>query len=345
MTNKLVFKKAKKYQAKLRLAMYGTAGSGKTYSSLRIATGMLDILKNEGNGRIAVIDTERGSAAKYAGKFDFDVLELPNHRLNTYINAMDAAEEAGYPILIIDSLSHGWERLLQTIDDLAKSKFGGNKWAAWSEGTPAQRKFIDNLLNYDGHTIGTMRVKTEWELQRDEKGKVKPIRLGLEPRQGKQIEFEFDLLMQIFPNHYAEVLKDRTGKYQDEIIEEPDEDFGRDLAEWLQEGEPTPKPEPEPEPTPEPEPASTPQPQPETSPEPQPDQPQDDHGYGDLTNKDGKRLADMTVPELAEYLNGITNYLARKDLKDKTRAMAETRQNAAKFYIDQKKAQNEPEMP
>ena len=76
----LQFAKATKEQAKLRLAIFGPSGSGKTFTSLRLATGI--------GGKIAFIDTERGSASKYSDRFEFDVLELPNHHIDTYIAAI-----------------------------------------------------------------------------------------------------------------------------------------------------------------------------------------------------------------------------------------------------------------
>ena len=241
----LTFKKATKEQARLRLALFGPSGSGKTYTALRMATGL--------GGRIAVIDTERGSASKYADRFAFDVLDLPQFDIETYCEAIKAA--AGYNTLIIDSLTHGWHQLLDQVDKLARAKYQGNTWAAWSEGTPLQRRLVDALLGFDGHIISTMRTKTEWTITKDNKGRDKPSRVGLAPEQGKGIEYEFDLLMEISPEHLATVIKDRTGRFQDKIIELPGEDFGAELAEWLKDG--TPRREPEPRPTPEPTPAAT----------------------------------------------------------------------------------------
>jgi len=220
-----MFQRATKTKAKLRLAIYGTAGSGKTFSSLRIATGI--------GGKIALIDTERGSANKYADRFNFDIAELNAKDIESYTKAIKAAD--GYDVLIIDSLSHAWQELLDKVEKIAQAKFRGNTWSAWSVLTPQQRNFIDSILNYNGHVIATMRCKTEWTLSQ-ENGKSKPTRIGLAPEQGKNIEYEFDLLMEISPEHYASILKDRTGKYQDKIIEKPDENFGKELLDWLNEG-------------------------------------------------------------------------------------------------------------
>ena len=226
------FQPATKAQAKLRAALTGPSGSGKTMSALRMATGI--------GGRIAVIDTERGSASKYADRFQFHTCQLADRTIDGYIAALEAAAKAGYDVLVIDSLSHGWQELLQEVDRLAKARFGGNTWAAWSEGTPKQRRLIDALTDWPGHVIATMRSKTEWNQQTDEKtGRLRPVRIGLAPEQGKGIEYEFDLLVELSADHVATVIKDRTGKFQDQVIEKPDEAFGRALAEWLADGAPT----------------------------------------------------------------------------------------------------------
>lgn len=236
MSQNLAFTKATKEQAKLRLAMFGPSGSGKTYTSLRIASGLSD--------KIAVIDTERGSASKYADRFEFDVLDLDEKDIDTYCQAITAAQSAGYAVLILDSLTHAWQELLSEVDKLARAKYGGNTWGAWSEGTPKQRKLVDAILSYDGHVIATMRSKTEWVTSTDSRGRTKPQRIGLAPQQGKGIEYEFDLLMELCTDHIGSILKDRTGRFQDQTIKEPGEEFGQQLAAWLTEGEPPKLPEP-----------------------------------------------------------------------------------------------------
>ena len=186
--------------------------------------------------KIAVIDTERGSASKYSDRFDFDVLELPKKDIETYCEGIRAAGATGYDVLIIDSLSHAWQELIEENEQIAKAKYKGNTWSAWSEGTPKQRKLIDTILDFPGHVIATMRSKTEWTQEKDDRGRNTPKRVGLAPEQGKGIEYEFDLLLEISTEHYAQVIKDRTGKFQDQVIEKPGEDFGVELAKWLSSG-------------------------------------------------------------------------------------------------------------
>lgn len=232
------FKKASKAKAKLRAAFFGASGAGKTYSSLCVAEGLC------GDGGIAVIDTERGSASKYADRFSFDVLELEDKTIADYTTAIGMAADAGYAVLIIDSLSHAWQQLLEEVERLAKAKYRGNTWSAWSEGTPLQRRLVDAILDFPGHVIATMRSKTEWQTSSDSAGKTRPVRVGLAPEQGKGIEYEFDLLLEISTEHIGNVIKDRSGRFQDKLIEKPGKDFGKALAAWLSDGESAQPPTP-----------------------------------------------------------------------------------------------------
>jgi hypothetical protein len=220
------FRKASKAATKLRLAIYGPAGSGKTMSALRIAKGI--------GGSIAVIDTENGSSEKYADRFDFSVLRLTDKSPEGYANAMHQAAAAGFTTLVIDSISHEWDELKDFVTNVSKNpRYHGNTWSAWSEGTPKQKAFVQEIISFPGHLIATIRAKTEWVTEQNG-GKTTPRRVGLTPEQGKGIEFEFDMLMAISPDHVVSVEKDRTGKYQDQTIAKPDEKFGAELRQWLE---------------------------------------------------------------------------------------------------------------
>lgn len=224
-----MFKKATLKEAKLRLALYGPAGAGKTYTSLKIAQGMKSVL----GGEIALIDTERGSASKYADRFDFYVAELQDKSVEGYIKAISLAEKE-FNILIIDSISHAWQELLEYVDLITRTKYKNNSFQAWGEATPLYKSFLETLLNYNGHIIVTMRAKTEWAVEKDEgTGKIRPVRLGLAPEQRSGIEYEFDILGELNLEHTLYISKDRSGKFQDRVIIRPDEDFGVEIGKWL----------------------------------------------------------------------------------------------------------------
>lgn len=203
MKTQMQFQKAARKQAKLRLGVAGPSGSGKTYGALLIAAGL--------GGRIAVIDTERGSASLYSDLVEFDTLELtPPFSPERFIEALGAAAEAGYDVCVIDSITHEWDGsggCLEINETIAHAKFRGNTWAAWNETTPRHRGFIDAILQSPMHVVATMRSKTETVQGEDKKVK----KLGMKNVQRDGTEYEFSAVLDIeHEHHYALAAKDRT---------------------------------------------------------------------------------------------------------------------------------------
>ena len=235
------FTKATKRQARLRMALIGPSGSGKTYSALAIASAMAP------SGKIAVIDTERGSASKYAGLFTFDVLELDTFAPETYASAIEAADAAGYDVLIIDSLSHAWfgkDGALEQVDRAAKRSSSQNSFAAWREVTPHHNAMIDAILQCKAHVIVTMRAKTEYVMETNEKGKSVPRKVGLAPVQRDGLEYEFDVVADMNLDNDLIVSKSRCPAMSGQVVNKPGENVAKILMAWLTDGAPQPKPEP-----------------------------------------------------------------------------------------------------
>lgn len=228
-----MFQEAKRHARKLRCAIYGLSGGGKTFTSLAIASGM-------GN-KIALIDTERHSSELYSDKFKFDVANVEIPTVENMVQVIKEAANAKYEVLIIDSLSHSWDELLAEVEKIANAQFRGNTWSAWQKGTPKQKQLIGSILDFPGHIIVTMRADTEWATERDQNGKNKPVKLGLKPNQRKGIEYEFDLVLNINQDHIATVEKARYEPFQDMIIEKPGKEFGKKLNEFLNGLEPEEK--------------------------------------------------------------------------------------------------------
>ncbi len=241
------FTTATNKRAKLRLAIAGLPGSGKTWTSLSIAQGLVP------GGRVAVIDTERGSASLYANKFPFDVLELEKHGASDYIEAIELASSSGYDVIVIDSLSHAWINSLEQVDQIAE-RGSGNSFTAWRKVSPAHNKLIDSILSCPTHVITTMRSKVEYALQDNEKGKKEPKKIGLAPVQRAGVEYEMTIWGDLDLEHRMLISKSRADAIQvGETIDRPGEVFARRLRAWLDDGaEPTPVAPPEPTPTPAP---------------------------------------------------------------------------------------------
>lgn len=233
------FTKATRKKAKLRLGLTGPSGSGKTLGALMIAAGL--------GGRIAVIDTEHNSADLYADMFDFDSMSLvPPYTPERFIDAINKARDAGYSNLIIDSVTHEWSGsggCLELNEAVAKAKFKGNTWSAWSETTPRHRRFLDAILGSPMNVIVTMRSKTE-TVQTEVNGKKSVAKLGMKSEQKDGIEYEFTTVLDIVrEGHYALASKDRTGLFTDEDPKAITPDTGKMLQAWLESGA-EPKTEP-----------------------------------------------------------------------------------------------------
>ncbi|MDH6226242.1 ATP-binding protein [Streptomyces sp. MJP52] len=228
------FAPATREKIKARLALMGVSGSGKTWTSLAIARGLAD--------RFAVIDTERGAAAKYAGVngIHFDTLQMRRYDPRDLIKALAAAAQAGYGAVVIDSLSHFWsgtEGTLEQVDRAAKKGYGGNSFAGWKEGTPLQNSMVDALLSYPGHVIATMRAHTEWSLETNDRGKKEPVRVGTRPEQRRGVEYEFDVVGLMDTDNTLTVIKSRCPDLHAAVIERPDGGaIAKTMLGWLNDG-------------------------------------------------------------------------------------------------------------
>jgi len=233
----MAFEKAERTQLYLRCALFGPSGSGKTMTALRMAKGIAEKM----GVPFAVIDTEARSASKYADRFTFEVDNLKEKTIDHYIASMNDAAKKGFKVLVIDSLSHAWRETTEEVDRITLASISKNSVLSWAKVNPKQKRFIDAILNYPGHVIVTMRSRTEWVMSIGKDGKTVPEKIGLSPEQGKGIEYEFDLLLEMNQKHEAYVTKDHTDKFQDAVIEKPGEDFGVALYDWLSDGKAKPE--------------------------------------------------------------------------------------------------------
>src|SRR5512135_1496262 len=228
----IMFQKAERKKARLRLALCGPAGSGKTYSALLIAQGL--------GGRIALIDTEHESGSLYADLCEFDTASLTApYTPEKYRNAIQAAEQAGYSVLIIDSFSHAWAGeggLLDMHDKAAAAMRSGNSFTAWREITPQHNALVEAVLGARLHVIATLRTKTAYDLVDDGNGKKKPVKIGLAPVQREGVDYEFTCVFDMsIDSHVATASKDRTRLFDGKHFT-PGIETGQALMNWLETG-------------------------------------------------------------------------------------------------------------
>ncbi|CAB4141116.1 AAA domain containing protein [uncultured Caudovirales phage] len=231
-------RKAERKKSKLRLGISAPSGAGKTYSSLLIAAGI--------GKKIGVIDTENGSGDLYDNLIEggYDIITLaPPFEPSRYVQAIKTFEQAGYDVIIIDSLSHAWSGTGGLLDKQGKiADKEGNSYTAWRKVTPEHNKLVETLLQSPAHIIATMRAKTEYVQEKDEStGKTRVRKVGMAPIMRDGIEYEFTAFLEIDHQHVASASKDRTGMFDGKFFT-PDTETGKQLLAWLDSGAEPPKP-------------------------------------------------------------------------------------------------------
>ncbi len=222
-------RKSERRKAKMKLALQGSSGSGKTYSSLLIAKGL------SGNDltKVAVIDTENGSADLYAHLGDYNVIVLqPPYSPERYIEAISLCEKAEMEVIIIDSISHCWDFLID-----AHSNMVGNSFTNWGKITPRQNAFVNKILQSNIHVLATMRVKQDYVLNQ-KNGKTVPEKVGLKAVQRDDVSYEFTIVFDIDIAHNTKASKDRTGLFIDKPEFIINTATGKKLLAWCNEGSP-----------------------------------------------------------------------------------------------------------
>jgi hypothetical protein len=236
----MTFKKAERTQARPKLALTGPSGSGKTFSALLLAAGM--------GKRIAVIDTENGSASLYADMdkgplkgISFDVLEIaPPYTIDKYAQAIEAAVVAKYDVCIVDSISHAWAGeggLLAKKEALDNRGGNQNSYTNWASITKEHEIFKARILNADIILLCTMRSKQDYILEINEKGKQAPKKVGMAPIQRDGMEYEFTTVFDLAMDHNAAVSKDRTAMFDGQIFKITKK-TGEQIMAWLAGGKP-----------------------------------------------------------------------------------------------------------
>ena len=216
-------RKSERSKAKIKMALQGPSGSGKTMSALLLAQG----LTNGDLSKVAIIDTENGSADLYSHLGKYNVLTLDNpHSPERYIEAIELCEKAGIEVIIIGNISHCWSFLLGYHSSLV-----GNSFTNWKKVTQRQKTFVDKILNSDKHIISTMRVKQDYVLI-EKNGKIVPEKVGLRAIQRDEISYEFTIVLDINSAHLAVSSKDRTRIFEGKSQFIINSNTGKRILDW-----------------------------------------------------------------------------------------------------------------
>ena len=225
----MTLRKATRQKSKIRLGLSAPAGGGKTYSALLIASGMTSWDK------IALIDTENGSGDLYSHLGDYNVLSLEApYTPERYVEAIHQCEKAGMEVIIVDSITHEWDGKGGILD--IHSSMTGNSFTNWATLTPRHQKFINAILSSPCHVITTVRRKQEYEMTKDNNGKVKVDKVGMKEITREGFEYELTVNLELDIKHNARSSKDRTGLFMDQPDFVPSAETGKKILEWCNSG-------------------------------------------------------------------------------------------------------------
>lgn len=242
-----IFKRAIRENVGLLIGLAGGTGSGKSYSAMRLAAGIA------GDKPFAVIDTEAGRAKHYADQFAFDHGDLkPPFRPDAYLDAIKAADAAGYPVIVVDSMSHehaGEGGLLDWHED-ELNRMAGDDWkrreavnmAAWIKPKTSHKHMVQRLLQIRAHLILCFRAEEKVEMKRNDQGKMEIIKkqtaTGLDgwvPISEKNLPYELTasfLLLATQPGIPKPIKLQEQHRALFPLDKPINEDAGRALAAW-----------------------------------------------------------------------------------------------------------------
>lgn len=231
-------KKAKREKIYVKVALMAPSGGGKTYSSLRLATGMAEEIEKETGkkAKILLANTEQKRGYYYANEFDYDIVDIDApHEPEKYVDLIDFAVQEGYDILIIDSSSHEWEGKGGCLEIHQKA---GGQYQHWKSVTPRHNKFINAIADSPIHIIATMRGKDQYEMSKDTNGRATVQKLGVGAKQRDGFEYEFSCTFLLDQKtNTAEVQKDNTHLFDHEGAKILTEGDGAKIIQWANSGE------------------------------------------------------------------------------------------------------------
>lgn len=233
-----VVKKAVREKIFTKIALMAPSGGGKTYSSLRLATGMANEIKKE-TGKDAKIlfgNTEGKRGYYYANEFNYDIVDIDApHNPEKYVELIEFAVASHYDILIIDSSSHEWEGKGGCLE---LQQQAGGTYQAWAKVSPRHNKFIDAIAMSPIHIIATMRGKDQYEVTKDDRGKTSVEKLGIGAKQRDGFEYEFTCTFSIDQKtNMATAQKDNTHLFENETACLLSEAYGEKIIKWANSGD------------------------------------------------------------------------------------------------------------
>ncbi len=222
-----LFQRATMRTSKLCMAIIGGPGTGKTYTSLKVASHLGE--------RICLIDAEHGRGSLYSREFDYDTAVLTNFHPRNYMHYIHSAQAEEYDVIIVDGITPEWDGdggCLALVDDIQRR--GGDKVKAWGQVTPLHTRFVRTLLSCRAHLICTIRGREKVVVDRGNDGQSRAVKLGVGMMQQEKIGFEFPVIGMMDPINNMQIVKTACHELKGALLSEPGEDLARILMDWLE---------------------------------------------------------------------------------------------------------------
>lgn len=239
------FRPAIREQVGLLIGLIGPSGSGKTYTAMELATGIC------GQDKFAVIDTEARRSLHYADQYNFDFCELKApFNPKAYMEALRAADEQNYKVIVVDSCSHEWagtggvlemqEEELQRMagDDWKKRE--ACKMRSWVKPKMEHKKMIQGLLQIRATLILCFRAEEKIAMEKDDKNKTVIVPKGWQPICSKELPYELTVSFLLDPEKpgYFKPLKLQEQHKAFFSLDKPiGKESGRLIAQWAAGGD------------------------------------------------------------------------------------------------------------
>jgi hypothetical protein len=224
------FRKVSRKKAKIKMSVSAPTGFGKTTSALLIAKGITGDWT-----KVAVIDSENGSADLYEQLGDYNVVSMkPPFSVDNFCTAVDLCIKNGAEVIIPDSIYHYWHGKGGVLDYVGSL---GGKFQDWAKGSPMWQKLLDKILQTDAHFICTTRKKQAYEIVQGSNGKKEVEKKGMEDQVRDGFDYEMTLALDIISaNHLCKANKDRTGLFMGKPEFVVTEETGKAIKEWCESG-------------------------------------------------------------------------------------------------------------
>jgi len=226
----MLLKKAKGEMAYLKMGIYGEAGSGKTYTSSKVAIGLHKFIKAN-NQPIGFIDTETGSdfVLPIFKKEKIELLTAKTRAFADLLTVLDEAEK-NCSILILDSITHFWNEMLDAYQK--KHNLSRISLRHWIPLKQMWREFTDRFVNSKVHIIMCGRAGYIWDDVEDDEGVKELKKVGTKMKAEVETGYEPSLLVEMVKQrnssragstwvHRAWIIKDRFDVIDGEHFDEP----------------------------------------------------------------------------------------------------------------------------